>query len=150
MAAMPIYGKTFKNPLLQNLKSDFLETWYETLVTGAPHSLHQWWPRIDLDLLYDKAKMFAYVFQWKTVYSSHLMKKACNDCLNWLKINVNDINVNETVFTILTLRDCFPYPGLIIYIIMLKFWLCKLWRRRKPKALSNFTILHCLWLNLPI
>ena len=33
---------------------------------------------------------------------------------------------------------------------MLKFWLCKLWRRRKPKALSNFTILHCLWLNLPI
>ena len=28
MAAMPIYGKTFKNLLLQNQVTDGLETWY--------------------------------------------------------------------------------------------------------------------------
>ena len=28
MAAMPIYGKTLKNLLLQNQKADDLETWY--------------------------------------------------------------------------------------------------------------------------
>ena len=28
MAAMPIYGKTFKDLLLRNQKADDLETWY--------------------------------------------------------------------------------------------------------------------------
>ena len=31
MAAMPIYGKTFKNHLLQNQKSYDLETWHVAL-----------------------------------------------------------------------------------------------------------------------
>ena len=33
MAAMSIYGKTFKNLLLWNQKADDLETWYAVLVT---------------------------------------------------------------------------------------------------------------------
>ena len=33
MATMPIYGKSFKNLLLCNLKADDLETWYTALGT---------------------------------------------------------------------------------------------------------------------
>ena len=39
MAAMPIYGKTFKNFLLWNQKSDDLETWYAALVARVLPSL---------------------------------------------------------------------------------------------------------------
>ena len=31
MAALPIYGKNLKNPLLQNELTDDLETWYVAL-----------------------------------------------------------------------------------------------------------------------
>ena len=42
MAAMPIYMvKTFKNLLLQNQKSNDLETWHETSGTQALQSLHK-------------------------------------------------------------------------------------------------------------
>ena len=34
LAVMPIHGKTLKNLLLQNQKTDDLETWYAAL--GAP------------------------------------------------------------------------------------------------------------------
>ena len=39
MATMPIYGKTFKNLLLQNQKSYDLETWHVALGTQALQSL---------------------------------------------------------------------------------------------------------------
>ena len=39
MAAMPIYGKTFKNFLLWNRKADDLETWYAALSTRELPSL---------------------------------------------------------------------------------------------------------------
>ena len=41
MAAMPIYGKTFKNLLLQNQKSYDLETWHVALGTQALQSLYK-------------------------------------------------------------------------------------------------------------
>ena len=55
MAAMPIYGKNFKN-LLQNQKSYDLETWHVALGTQALQSLYKWWPWVDLDLFYGKVK----------------------------------------------------------------------------------------------
>ena len=39
MAATPIYGKPFKNLLLQNRRADFLETWHAASGTPAHHSL---------------------------------------------------------------------------------------------------------------
>ena len=53
MAAMPIYGKKL---LLQNQKTDDLETW--SAASGAPvlPSLFKWWPWVDLDLFYSKVK----------------------------------------------------------------------------------------------
>ena len=42
MAAMPIYGKNFKNLLLQNRKSYYLETLYAALGTQALQSLYKW------------------------------------------------------------------------------------------------------------
>ena len=41
MAAMPIYGKTLQNLLLQNRWADFHETWYVALGTPAHHSLYK-------------------------------------------------------------------------------------------------------------
>ena len=54
MAAMPIYDK--KN-LLQNQKTDDLETWYAALGAGVLPSLFKWWPWIDLDLFYSMVKL---------------------------------------------------------------------------------------------
>ena len=42
MAATPIYGKNFKNLLLQNRKPYDLETWYAALGTQALQSLYKW------------------------------------------------------------------------------------------------------------
>ena len=42
MAAMPIYGKTLKNLLLQNQKSYDLETWHVASGTQALQSLYKW------------------------------------------------------------------------------------------------------------
>ena len=56
MAAMPIYGKSLQNLLLQNLRADFHETWYVASGTPAHHSLYKWWPWSDLDLFYGKVK----------------------------------------------------------------------------------------------
>ena len=41
MAAMPLYGETFKNLLLQNQKSYDLETWHEASGTQALQSLYK-------------------------------------------------------------------------------------------------------------
>ena len=41
MAAMPIYGKTFKNLLLQNKQSYGLETWHVALGAQALQSLYK-------------------------------------------------------------------------------------------------------------
>ena len=44
MAAMPIYGKTLKNLLLQNQESFGAESWYiASRAQGLP-SLFKWWP----------------------------------------------------------------------------------------------------------
>ena len=48
MAAMPVYGKNFKNLYLWNLKSYDLETWHGALGTQALQSLYRWWPWVDL------------------------------------------------------------------------------------------------------
>ena len=42
MAAMPIYGKTFKTILLQNLKSYDPETWHAVSGTQPLQSLYKW------------------------------------------------------------------------------------------------------------
>ena len=60
MAAMPIYGKTLKNFLLQNQQADFHEIWYVASRTPAHHSLFKWWLSSDLDLFYGKVK-FGYL-----------------------------------------------------------------------------------------
>ena len=54
MAAIPIYGKTFKTLLSQNHKSYNFETWYVASGTLALQSLFKWWTGIDLDLFYGK------------------------------------------------------------------------------------------------
>ena len=41
LAAMPIYGKTFKNLLLQNQKSYDLETWHEASGNQGLQSLYK-------------------------------------------------------------------------------------------------------------
>ena len=41
MAATPIYGKPFKNLLLQNRQVDFHKTWYVASGTPAHHSLYK-------------------------------------------------------------------------------------------------------------
>ena len=41
MATMPIYGKNFKNLLLQNQKSYELETWHVALGTQALQSFYK-------------------------------------------------------------------------------------------------------------
>ena len=56
MADMPIYGYTFRNRILQNLKSYDLETWHAALGTQTLQSLYKLWPSIDLDLIYGKCR----------------------------------------------------------------------------------------------
>ena len=41
IAAMPIYGKTFNNLLLQNQKSYDLDTWHASSVTQAVEGLYK-------------------------------------------------------------------------------------------------------------
>ena len=60
MAAMPIYGKTLKNLLLQNQKTNDLETWYVALCMGVLPKLFKLWPWVDLDPFYAKVK-FGYI-----------------------------------------------------------------------------------------
>ena len=54
MATMPIYGKTFKNLLLQNHKSYDLETGHVAFGSLALQSLCKWWAWVDLGLFYSK------------------------------------------------------------------------------------------------
>ena len=60
MAAMSIYGKNFKNLLLQNLKAHDLETWYAAW--GA-----QVLPNNDTGLTYFRARsnLVTYAFVWE-------------------------------------------------------------------------------------
>ena len=52
MAAMPIYGKTFKNLLLWIQKVNDVETWYGVLGIQVLPSLIKWCPWVYLDLIY--------------------------------------------------------------------------------------------------
>ena len=49
MAAMPIYGKKFKNLLLQNQLTDALETWYVALSMLVLPRLFKLSPWVDLE-----------------------------------------------------------------------------------------------------
>ena len=42
MAAMPVYGRNFKNLFLQNQKADDLESWYVASGTQVLPSLFKW------------------------------------------------------------------------------------------------------------
>ena len=55
MAAMPIYGKNLKNPLLHNQKANGLETWYAALGT-------QVWYFVELDFICGKVKFGSICF----------------------------------------------------------------------------------------
>ena len=52
----PYMVKNFKNLLLWNQKADDLETWYAASSTQVLPSLFEWWPLVDLDLVYGKVK----------------------------------------------------------------------------------------------
>ena len=56
LAAMPIYGKTFKKFLLQNHWAYCLETWYVASRDLVLESLYKLRPWVDLDLFYGKVK----------------------------------------------------------------------------------------------
>ena len=56
MAAMPIYGKNLKNPLLQNQLTNDLETWYVALCMWILPRLFKLSPWVDLDPFYAKVK----------------------------------------------------------------------------------------------
>ena len=56
MATVPILVKSFKNPLLWNLKADDPETWYATSHTRVLPSLFKSCPRVDRDIFYGKIK----------------------------------------------------------------------------------------------
>ena len=71
MSVTPIYGKTFKNLLLQNRKSYDIETWNAASGTQVLQNLNKWWPWVDLDLFYGKGKLSPlYVWMGKTVTKS--------------------------------------------------------------------------------
>ena len=56
MAAMPIYGKNFKNLLFQNQYTDDLETWYVALSMQVLPKLFKLWPWVDPGLFHNKVK----------------------------------------------------------------------------------------------
>ena len=60
MAATPIYGKHFKDLLLRNWWTNFLETWYVASGTPTHYSLFKLWPWVDLDLFYGNVKFGNY------------------------------------------------------------------------------------------
>ena len=93
MAAMPIYGKNFKNLLLQNQKSYNLETWHVALGTQALQSLYKWWPWVDLGLFYGKVN-FGHLYVWmgKTVIKSFYGGKlAAKDYIDWTILLMKNI-----------------------------------------------------------
>ena len=57
IASTPIYGKTFKNLLLQNRKSCDHETWHAALGSQVLQSLYKWWPLVDLDLFMARSNL---------------------------------------------------------------------------------------------
>ena len=66
MAAMPIYGKTFKqNLLFWNQKAVDLETWYASSSARVLPSLLKWRHWVDLDLFHGKDKFCPYAFVWE-------------------------------------------------------------------------------------
>ena len=60
MAAIPIYGKTLINLLLQNQLTNDLETWYVASCMGVLPKLFKLLPWVDLDRFYAKVK-FGYI-----------------------------------------------------------------------------------------
>ena len=76
MAAMPIYGKTFK--IIQNQKSYDLETWHAASGTQALQSLHNWSPWIDLDLFHGKVKFGNLCFSIGKSENSGFFRNYCS------------------------------------------------------------------------
>ena len=76
MAAMPIYGKTLKNLLLQNQKSYDFETWHVASGTQALQSLYKCF--VDLDLFYSKVKFGNLGFSLGKSENSGFFRKYCS------------------------------------------------------------------------
>ena len=113
MAAMPISGKNpFKNLPLWNRWTDFHKTWYVALVTPAHHNLFKWWPWVDLDLFYCKAKFrnigFFYRRKWKLLIFQ-------NYCSLWSETYWD----NEDMWVLKVKVISWPWPK-VIFIWKLK------------------------------
>ena len=75
---MPIYmyGKTFKNLLLQNQKSYDLETWHVTLGTRALQRLYiNDDPGLTLTYFMARSNWVTCTFEWGKLLQSHLMEE---------------------------------------------------------------------------
>ena len=82
----PYMVKSFKNLFLQSQSSYDFETRYASSGTQALQSLYKWWPWVDLDLFYVKAKLDHLCVWIRKLLQSHLMRKTCIKELNWLNI----------------------------------------------------------------
>ena len=56
MVAILVYGKILKNPLPQNQRNDYKDTWYVASGTPFHQSLFKLWPLVDLDLFLARSK----------------------------------------------------------------------------------------------
>ena len=65
MAAMPIYGKNFKNLLLRNQKADELETWYTALGAQVLPSCSNDDPGLTLTYFTARSNLVPYAFVWE-------------------------------------------------------------------------------------
>ena len=70
--------KTLQNILLRNRMTDFHETWYVASWTAAHHSLFNWWPLLDLDLLYGKVKFYYLCFSIGKSENSGFFRNYCS------------------------------------------------------------------------
>ena len=81
MATMPIYmyGKTFKNLLLQNQKSYDLETWHVALGTRALQRLYiNDDPGLTLTYFMARSNWVTCTFEWGKLLQIHLMEEHCS------------------------------------------------------------------------
>ena len=72
---MPIYGKTFKNLLVQNQKSYDLETWHVALGTQALQLNINDDPGLTLTYFTARSNWVTYTFEWGKLLQSHLMEE---------------------------------------------------------------------------
>ena len=108
----PYMVKTLKNLLLRNQKADDLETWYAASGARVLPSLFKWWPWVDLDLFYSKAKFGPLCFCIGKRWNNGFFRNYC--CL-WLETSNRWLKWQEVSVDIKTLSpgDCMlPAPRL--------------------------------------